>query len=152
MRLPKALFPPERWGSVRWGTSSTSTFNDKSESMRFSTDCEFLSEPWIVERMNSLILRLTVCELSRRFWANIWLESGTAEEIVGIAFDSIVSALGSLLSFRLKRLTLLRMLFRRALATRSPTTLLYEGGGEYFGGASWFTSSVFMFVAGTTTG
>lgn len=139
---------------VRWGSFSNSTFRDKSESMRFSTDCVFLFEPFIADRMNSLMFRLTVCELIRRFCANTWLESGTADEIVGIfwwTFDSSVSVLDSLLSLRLNLLTLLLMLFRRALATRRPTARLYDGGGEYFGGASLFTSKVFWFAIGTIT-
>lgn len=140
---------------VRWGSFSNSKFRDRSESIRFSTDCVFRFEPFIVDRMNSLMFRLTVCELIRRFCANIWLEpSGTADEIDGIfwrTFDSIVSVLGSLLSLRLNLLTLLLMLLRRALATRRPTARLYDGGGEYFGGASLFTSKVFWFAMGTIT-
>lgn len=61
----------------------------------------------------------------------------------------MVSALGS--SFLRNRRTLRRMLFRNAFATLSPTALLYDGGGEYFGGASLLTSKVFGLDSGTTT-
>jgi hypothetical protein len=72
------------------------------------------------------------------------------EEIVGMFGASTVSMRGS--SFRLNLLTLLLILFLRALATRSPTAREYEGGGEYFGGASLLTSRELVRGKGTTTG
>lgn len=131
---------------------STSMFNDMSESIRLSVDCEFLFVPCIVDLMNSLMFRLTVCELIRKLWANGWLESGMEDETVGTfcVFDSIDSTLGS--SFLLNLLTLLLMLFLKAFATRSPTAREYDGGGEYFGGASLLTSIVLARGKGTTIG
>lgn len=148
MRLPSAVFLLVLW--LR--SFSTSMFNDMSESMRFSADCELRFAPWIVVLMNSLMFLLTVCELSRTLCAKGWTESWTDDEIVGMFcwFDSIDVIRGS--SFLLNLRTLLRMLFLKAFATRSPTARLYEGGGEYFGGASVFTLIAVGFDSGTMMG
>lgn len=140
MRLPKALLLLETWLLLLF---STSTFNDMSDSMRFSTDWELV---WPIDDLiKSWTLRLMVCELIRKFWAIGCTESWIDDEIVGI-FESTVP------SFRLNRLILLLILFLKAFATRSPTALLYEGGGEYFGGASSITFAVGWLDKGTTTG
>lgn len=133
--------------------SLLSIFKDISDSIRLSVDCEFLFVPWTVDRMNSLIFRLTVWELIRKLCASVWLESGTEDEIDGIFWAfSTNSIRGS--SFLLNLLTLLLILFLKAFATRSPTAREYDGGGEYLGGASLLTSNVFVFVRGSviTTG
>lgn len=65
-------------------------------------------------------------------------------------FDSTVSVRGSLFLLNLR--TLRRILFLRAFATRSPTARLYEGGGEYLGGASVLTLMEVGFDSGTIIG
>lgn len=132
--------------------SLPATSIDMSESMRLSVDCVFLFVPWIVDRMSSLIFLFMVWVLIRRLCAKLWLESGIVEEIDGIfwAFASTDSIRGS--SFLLNLRTLRLILFRSAFATRSPTAREYEGGGEYFGGASLWTSRVLERLRGTTIG
>lgn len=144
MRLPTALLLLE----CRL-LFSTSTFSDMSESMRFSTDCVLACPPWMDDLINSLTFLLMDCEFKRRFWTIGWTVLCTDDEIVGI-FESLGSLLGP--SLRLIRLMLRLILFLKALATRKPTALEYEGGGEYFGGASSIASVGGWLETGTITG
>lgn len=55
-------------------------------------------------------------------------------------------------SLLLNLLTLRLILFLKAFATRAPTARPYEGGGEYFGGASFKAVTVLGSGNGSTTG